>query len=147
MNRLLCGAALACLWLGAAALGDDAKDDSKQMKGTWKPATAELAGNAFPEQILKMMKLVLDGDKYYVTVGQAPPDEGTVKLDPAKSPKAMEIQGTKGPNQGKKIPAIYELKGDTLRICYDLSGQEHPKEFKSKPETQLFLVEYRREKN
>jgi uncharacterized protein (TIGR03067 family) len=58
----------------------------------------------------------------------------------------MDIEGTKGPNKGKTILAIYELKDDTLRICYDLSGKKHPKEFKTKEGTQLFLVEYKREK-
>jgi uncharacterized protein (TIGR03067 family) len=58
----------------------------------------------------------------------------------------MDIQGTEGPNKGRKIPAIYEVSDGTLRICYDLSGKARPKEFKSEPNTQLFLVEYKREK-
>ncbi len=57
----------------------------------------------------------------------------------------MAITGTKGPNQGKTIPAIYELNGDTLKVCYDLSGEGHPTEFQSKAGTKLFLVTYRRE--
>src|SRR4051794_40819519 len=36
----------------------------------------------------------------------------------------MDITGTSGPNKGKTILAIYEQKGDTLRICYDLSGKK-----------------------
>jgi hypothetical protein len=49
-------------------------------------------------------------------------------------------------NKGKIILAIYELKGDTLRVCYDLSGKARPSEFKAKPDTPLFLVNYKREK-
>ena len=45
----------------------------------------------------------------------------------------MTITGTEGPNHGRTFPAIYELKGDTLRICYDLSGAKRPTEFKSIP--------------
>jgi uncharacterized protein (TIGR03067 family) len=58
----------------------------------------------------------------------------------------MDIVGTKGPNKGKTILAVYEIKDDTLRVCYDLSGKARPKEFKTKADTQLFLVEYKREK-
>ena len=58
----------------------------------------------------------------------------------------LDITGVKGPNQGKTFLAIYELKGDTLKVCYDLSGKERPTEFKTKPDTQLYLVTYRREK-
>jgi uncharacterized protein (TIGR03067 family) len=58
----------------------------------------------------------------------------------------MDITGNEGPNKGKTFLAIYELKGDTLRICYDLSGQARPTEFKTKKDTRLFLVTYQREK-
>jgi hypothetical protein len=32
-----------------------------------------------------------------------------------------------------------------LRICYDLSGKARPLEFKTKADTKLFLVEYKRQ--
>ena len=35
----------------------------------------------------------------------------------------MDITGTNGPNKGKTFLVIYELKGDELRVCYDLSGE------------------------
>lgn len=148
MNCLFCWSVLVCVCVGSLAFGDDAtkaKDDAKKMEGTWKPVTAEIAGKPFADEVLKTMKLVLADGKYTVTVGEQT-DEGTVKLDPTKEPRTMDIMGTKGPNKGKTIPAIYELKDNTLRICYDLSGKAHPKEFKTKADTQLFLVEYKREK-
>ena len=39
-----------------------------------------------------------------------------------------------------------ERDGDTLRICYDLSGKSRPTQFKTKEEIQLFLVTYKQEK-
>jgi uncharacterized protein (TIGR03067 family) len=56
------------------------------------------------------------------------------------------VIGTEGPNQGKTFPAIYELNGDTLRICYDLSGAKRPAEFKTIAGTKLYLVTYSRSK-
>jgi hypothetical protein len=42
--------------------------------------------------------------------------------------------------------AIYELDGDQLKICYDLTGKSRPKEFSTKDAKQLFLVNYKRAK-
>ena len=59
-----------------------------------------------------------------------------------KPPPSMTITGTEGPNLGKSIPAIYELKTDTLRICYNLAGENRPSDFSSIAGTQLLLVTY-----
>jgi uncharacterized protein (TIGR03067 family) len=152
MKHLCCWSVLLslCLALLAAreAPGGDAKgtnDDAKKVVGTWKSVTAEMAGKPFPEEFTKSTTLVLTPDKYKVTIGDKT-DEGTWKNDPTKKPRTLEIKGTKGPNEGKTFLAIYELKGDTLRICYDLTGKAYPKEFKTAPKTALFLVEYKRQK-
>jgi uncharacterized protein (TIGR03067 family) len=123
---------------------DDAKDESA-IEGVWLPSAAELAGNKYPDEVRKSIKLVIKDGKYTVTVGKIT-DQGTSKMDPSAKPKALDITGTEGPNKGKTILAIYELDGDTLRICYDLSGKSRPTEFKTQEGTQLFLVTYKREK-
>jgi uncharacterized protein (TIGR03067 family) len=127
-----------------AARGGDAKDGDT-LQGTWLPSTAEVGGKMLPDEVRKTIKLVVKDDKYTVTVGKAV-DRGTLKLNPSAKPKEMDITGTEGPNKGKTILAIYERDGDTLRICYDLSGKGRPTEFKTKEGTQRFLVTYKREK-
>jgi uncharacterized protein (TIGR03067 family) len=138
---------LLCVCVAPFAPGGDAKDgknDAKKMVGTWKMVTAELAGKAWPEQFIKLTTLVLADGKYTIMVGKAP-DEGTWKIDPSKEPRTLDITGTKGPNKGKTFLCIYEFKGDNVRICYDLSGKGRPTEFKTRPDTELFLVEYKRQ--
>jgi uncharacterized protein (TIGR03067 family) len=125
-----------------AARSGDAKNDGA-IEGTWLPSSAELGGKEFPDEVRKTIKLVVNDDKYTVTVG-AKVDRGTIKLNPSAKPRTLDITGTDGPNKGKTILAIYERNGDTLRICYDLSGKSHPTEFKTKEGTQLFLVTYKR---
>jgi uncharacterized protein (TIGR03067 family) len=142
MPHVLLVAFTLVLFLSPAARGDD-KDDT--LDGTWLPSSAELAGKPFPDDVRKTIKLVIKGDKYTVTVGKQV-DQGTVQRMPSETPKAMDITGTEGPNKGKTMLAIYERKGDTLRICYDLSGKKRPTEFKTEPGTALFLVGYKREK-
>jgi uncharacterized protein (TIGR03067 family) len=122
----------------------DAKDGDS-LDGTWLPSAAELGGKMFPDEVRKTIKLVVKDDKYTVTVGKTV-DKGTAKLNTAAKPKELDITGTDGPNKGKKILAIYERDGDTLKICYDLSGEARPKEFKTKEGAPLFLVTYKLEK-
>ena len=52
-----------------------------------------------------------------------------------------------GPNKGKTFLAIYEIDGDTLRVCYDLAGKNRPTEFSTSKERPFFLVIYRRAKS
>ena len=113
-----------------------------QLQGTWRPSAAELAGKKFPDEVRKSIKLVVKGDEYSVTVGTQP-DRGTCKRNPSATPKALDLTGTDGPNKGRTILAIYERNGDTLRVCYDLSGKGRPKQFSTKEGTPLFLVTYK----
>jgi uncharacterized protein (TIGR03067 family) len=118
-------------------------DDDKALEGIWVPSTGEFGGKKFPDEILKATKLMIKDGKYTVTVGKQA-DKGTIKLNSDKKPKAIDIIGTDGPNKGKTILAIYELNGDSLKVCYDLGGKDRPAEFKTKEESMLFLVNYKR---
>jgi len=117
--------------------------DAKLVQGNWKPVKAELGGQPMADEVLKTISLKIGEGTYEVHVGNSP-DKGTVAVDSSTSPKSMTITGTEGPNKGKTFPCIYELKGDTLRICYDLSGVKRPTEFKTKARTKLYLVTYTR---
>jgi uncharacterized protein (TIGR03067 family) len=136
-----------CLTVAASltAFAGDPPDDAKVVQGNWVPVKAELAGQPMADAVLKIISLKLDNGKYEVFVGNEP-DRGTYTVDSTTQPKSMTVTGTDGVNHGKTFPAIYELKGDTLRICYDLSGAKHPTEFKSLAGTKLYLVTYNRKK-
>lgn len=61
------------------------------------------------------------------------------------NPPAITFKGIKGPNEGKTILAIYELSGNALRICYDLTGQQRPTTFTTGTEPAQLLVRYKKE--
>ena len=71
-------------------------------------------------------------------------DSGEYAVIPDSVPAGMDVRGRAGPNAGKTIPAIFKVQGDTLTICYDLSGKARPTDFRSEAGTQLFLVRYTR---
>ncbi len=135
MLRSCCLAFALILLAAAFGWADDAKGELKKMDGVWQGKSAEMAGKKLPEPALKEIKLEMKDGAY--TVGN---DHGTVKVDPSKSPKTMDIKGVEGPNKGKTFLCIYELDGDKLKVCYDLSGKSRPKKFETKEKTQLFLV-------
>src|SRR5438093_9199226 len=98
------------------AFAADPPDDAKAVQGSWTPIKAELGGQPMTEAVLKTISLKLDNGKYEVLVG-GNPDKGTYTVDSTTKPRSMTITGTEGPNHGRTFPSIYELKGDTLRIC------------------------------
>ena len=136
-----------CLTLALGMAGNlaavAATNDVQAIQGQWHPVQAELATHPLPNALLQSIRLQLTAGKYEAMVGTEP-DRGTYTLDLAQTPKGMSITGTAGPNQGKTFPAIYELTGDTLRICYDLSGTKRPAAFQTLPGTKLYLVTYQR---
>src|SRR5262249_44722265 len=145
MNRwfLMCVSVIAVF--PYAALGDDSKKDKSSVDGTWQATSAELSGKKWPKKVTDSLKLTLKKGEYEVTAESK--DRGTVTYDDTADPKEMESKGREGPNNGKTFLEIYELDGDKLKICYDLSGKSRPAEFKTKADTKLFLVTYERKKS
>ena len=133
------------LALGLVGGGDKSADVSKKLVGTWQLTKGTVGGNPFPEQTVKKLKLEITQGKYKLT-GAESPDEGTWTLHADTKPMGLDVMGTEGPNKGRTYQTIFELKGDTLKVCYDLSGKTRPAKFESQPKTLLFLAEYKREK-
>lgn len=146
MSRIICRGVLCLITLASlsAAVRADDKDEWKKLAGKWNIEKAVLMGSDSTE-IFKTAKLTVDEGKYSVEFGDQV-DKGTIKLDTAKKPKQMTIESTDGPNKGKTIMAIYELDGDTCKICYALEGKDAPKGFESKEGTQTLYIVYKRDK-
>lgn len=142
MRIIFVGVVVLALFTGCSPSNNG---DVDGLQGTWSPITAELGGKSMPETVLKSISLKLDRNRYEV-FADGSPDRGTYSTDASTQPKAMTITGTEGPNKGQSFPCIYDVQGDTMRICYDLSGAQRPTEFKSPPGTKVFLVTYARKK-
>jgi len=136
---------VALVGLTAGLRADDKPDEWKALKGTWKVEKAMLRGEDSTD-VFKSAVLTMAEDGKYTVDFAGTQDKGTVSVDLAKKPKRMTITGTEGPNQGKTLPAVYELSGDTLKICYQLEGKEPPAGLESKAGTATLFIEYKREK-
>ena len=60
------------------------------------------------------MTVTFAGDKYTVRKGDEVIQAGRQKLDPSRSPKAIDVTVTEGLNKGAVLLGIYEIDGDTL---------------------------------
>jgi uncharacterized protein (TIGR03067 family) len=127
------------------ANGPAQADDKKEIEGVWMPVEAALGEQKLPEETLKTMRLKITGNQYEVVVGTMA-DRGNLKFDNKAKPRTMDIIGTDGPNKGKTILGIFELTGDTMRICYNLKGEKRPTEFNTQGEAAFLLVKYKRVK-
>jgi uncharacterized protein (TIGR03067 family) len=105
--------------------------DQKAVQGTWLVAELEADGHKMPASMLGGAKVVIKGD-LFMSHGMGATYEGDVELDAAQSPKHFTLKFTKGPEKGNTNPGIYELDGDTWRICIATRGGERPKKFATK---------------
>jgi uncharacterized protein (TIGR03067 family) len=132
--------------VAAVAIGAEPKENHGA-DGTWVIAAMEMGGTKIPAEALKKegAKLTLDGEKWTLKMGDEA-GAGTSKVDATKHPTEMDITTTEGPHKGSVIKAIVERTSDTMKVCFDNSGNERPKEFSTKDKPTYILIEYSREK-
>ena len=134
---------------GTGARADDKADAEKELKklqGTWTFESVEVGGKEAPAADYKSMTVTFEGGKFTVKTGDEVIQVGTEKLDPSKSPKAIDVTMTEGPNKGAVMLGIYEIDGDTLKVCFDPQGKKRPTEFKSTPGSGDFVNVHKRVK-
>ncbi|MBA4137256.1 MAG: hypothetical protein C0518_08075 [Opitutus sp.] len=111
------------------------------LEGRWQPLFAELDGEQAPVEVLQQTELELTAATYTVRFGGVAADTGDFATEDA--PHHLSLHGTAGPNAGRTIPCLFKFIEDTLMICYGLSGAR-PKNFRTAPGANLYLVTYRR---
>jgi uncharacterized protein (TIGR03067 family) len=134
IRKILCVAAVVALVAGGVSLGGDTKvaGDLKKIQGAWK-FTAHAAGDkAAPPEELAKMKITFTGDKFTVTVDDKVVQAGTHKVDASKKPAQVDSDVAEGEGKGSTMLGIYELKGNTLRVCFDPAGKARPTSFTAK---------------
>jgi uncharacterized protein (TIGR03067 family) len=135
---------VAALLLVAA---DDKKKDLDQMQGDWLVAANESDGRKANAEELEKAKLRLSikGKKFTYKAGETTLLEGTVELGPDKNPKTLDAKGTDPSGREVATIGIYELKGDTMRVCFVAAG-ERPREFDASAGSKRTIIVYKRDK-
>ena len=121
------------------------------LQGTWRRVGGERGGEKFAAEDLKKAEAVWEIKGEQITWRNAENKDGfqtALKINPSKQPNEMDLGpihingklqdnplGNPWANKGSL--GIYELKGDTLRVCYGSGGEDgkqRPKEFKTVPQ-------------
>ena len=121
------------------------KPELEKFEGTWRYASMEAEGAPLPEAAFKDARLVLRGDQFTLTNPMGT-NRGTYRLDPTQTPKLIDVEFTEGPEKGKTVLGIYELEGDTCRVCRGQAGKPRPTEFVSKAGSGYLLEVLKRQK-
>ena len=124
----------------------DAKKELARLEGIWTMVGLEVNGVAVPEKKLKGTTLVIRGDKYTVKVKDTS-HETTFKIDPKTDPKSIDMYFPDGVEVPKLSKGVYELDGDTFKVCrHQMPGEARPTQIGSWPNTNLFVVTWKRQK-
>jgi uncharacterized protein (TIGR03067 family) len=133
------------------AAGGDAKEvavtkDLEAFKGSWRLISHEVDGKKFSEEEIKDEIVTHDGlGKFSCRRGDKVLGAGTVKLDPTTKPKTIDVTFTEGEHRGKTGLAIYEIDGDTLRVCCARPGNGgRPADFSAKVGSGRTLIVFKR---
>ena len=106
-----------------------AKSDLEKLQGTWQMIAFEMDGQKIPPG---SASIVIKGNKF-TSLSMGAQYEGTMVADSTSTPKTFDVKFHKGPHKGETSLGIYELDGDTWRICIGLAGVKRPTKFAAEP--------------
>ena len=119
---------------------------SNPLVGTWTCEAATRDGRVLPEETIKLLRLTLTGDRFKTSRGKETLFDSVYAVETTKNPKQINMVGTEVPIAGQKAQGIYELDGDTLRMCYTMPGRQRPATFDSPAGSGAYLIVWKRAK-
>jgi uncharacterized protein (TIGR03067 family) len=81
---------------------------------------------------VKKVPAAADEKNFLLPLGNGECVIGTYKRIPGKQFKGFDAVGTSGPGKGMRFQGIYQVKGDTLELCFAPAGKARPTEFTAK---------------
>ncbi len=104
------------------------KKDLETLQGTWNIVTLEMDGQKLPAGGAQ----ILIKGKRFTTTAMGATYAGMIAVEEKNTPKTFDLKFTSGPEKGNTNFGIYELDGDTWKICLSITGKDRPKEFTTK---------------
>jgi len=133
--------------LVAADRPDDAnKMDLAKMQGDWGALSTVIDGNKLADDEAQVLFRTVKDDTYTVSAFDKPFSKGTFTIDATKKPKTIDARPASAAKDAPPLLGIYEIDGDTWRICFAGSGKERPKDFDCKAGSGHTLTVWQREK-
>jgi uncharacterized protein (TIGR03067 family) len=123
-------------------------EDHERLQGTWKMERAIFNGQVMISEV----RWVFDGDHVMVVLGgNTGGIQSEFQLGTGDSPNTILLKFFNNPLAsqgfaGGSFTGIYKLSGDKLRVCYDMTGLQYPKNFDAGKGTRRISYEFTREK-
>jgi uncharacterized protein (TIGR03067 family) len=116
-----------------------------ELDGAWVPVDADISGRELSVTTLRVARLVIAAGRYRILArDNQTMDGGEVRPSATQAPGEVDLVGTEGPSTGRIIPALFELTGERLRLCYDLERASRPASMTPEPEQLLLRITYER---
>ena len=126
--------------------GEPPRTDLDALQGTWTLVAMETEGHDVDPEDFKDRTATYEGNRLTLREGDRVRRRGIVTLDPDRKPRAVNTWDQDGPYEDQTVPGIYELQGETLKLCFARPGQERPKEFTTKSGTAFLVCTYKKQK-
>jgi uncharacterized protein (TIGR03067 family) len=120
---------------------DPVKEDMKLLQGEWIIMSYVQGGKDYSASYAGTMVRTITGNRWNTTQGGAV-TQYNFKIDPTKKPKTIDITMA-GDGVQQSFPCIYEVDGNTLKLCQAQSGQKRPTKFTSDDGTILTIARRR----
>jgi uncharacterized protein (TIGR03067 family) len=104
--------------------------DVENLQGSWRVTALEIDGRAV--DTLGNAGIVIVGERF-ISKGMGNEYEGTFEVDAKSRPRKLTMKFDTGPEKGNTNLAIYEVKGDTWKLCVATQGKVRPSGFATKP--------------
>ena len=144
---------LSATWAADDKSEEEAKKEMGRLAGVWAPVSVETGGKKADDtdNVVKELRYVFTKDgKFRLEKAGEVQLEGTYKVDPSKKPRQVDYKIEKSTSdtwKDKTSLGIYELDGDTLRVCRTWPDNDtRPTEFSGAKDTKQIFSEFKREK-
>jgi uncharacterized protein (TIGR03067 family) len=112
---------------------EDKLGDAEKLTGLWVVVSQAFDGEEVDPADIKKEKLhlVIKKDELAFLAGTLTRSTSSWVIDSTKQPKQITLTGIE-PVKGRKVLAIYELEGDTLKLCIAGPEEDRPTKFETK---------------
>lgn len=132
----------AALVLLPAVAGDNpAKKEQEKLQGAWTIERLDFNGQDVTDKY--KFQVAIKGNRISVEGNDAvQKDYGQVefKLDPRTTPPCIDLTVSVGGQKGATLEGIYQVKGNELKLCVQVFGNERPGKFESPAGKSVALV-------